>query len=126
MFTSVRVVVEPGMRTAVVSWEDPAAWEDPAKRSLALYLLLSDDRSIAGGVAAAGIAAADCRNLVLLWASQQQKEVVVHQSGRKPSERVVRVAKMCGLVGMCGSWASPRNPEGQKRKTDLQYNEKIR
>ena len=99
-----RVVVEPGLRTAVVEWEAPT------KRSLASYLLLSHNRSIAGGVAAACIAAADCRYLelqhqmlmllllllLLLWASQQQKEVVVHQSGRKPSERAVGVAKKCG------------------------------
>ena len=59
MFTFVRVVVEPGVKTAAV------AWEALAKRSLALYLLLPDDRSIAGGVATVGIAAADCRYLVL-------------------------------------------------------------
>ena len=54
MFNFVRVVVGPGVRTAAV------AWEAPAKRSQAFYLFLSDDRSIAGGVAAAGIAAAGC------------------------------------------------------------------
>ena len=99
-----RVVVEPRSRTAAV------ACEAPAKRSLTLYLLLSGDISIAGSVAAAVITATDCRYLVLqqqmlsllllllpllLWASQQQKEVVVHQSGRKPSERAVDVAKLC-------------------------------
>ena len=79
---------------------------------MALYLLLSDDRLIAGdGVAAADTAAADCRYLVLqhpmlllpvlpvvvllLWASQQQ-EVVIHQSGRQPLERVVLVPIFCG------------------------------
>ena len=96
-----RVVVEPGLRTAAV------AWQAPAKRSPALYLALSDDRSIAGGVAAAGIAATDCRHLVLqmlvllvllLWASQQQKEVVVHQSARKRLGRGDGVAKLCGQL----------------------------
>ena len=111
-----RVVVEPVVRTADL------AWEAPAKQSLVFYLLLSDDRSIAGGVAAAGIAAAGCKHLVLqqqvllvlLWPSQQQ-EVVVHQSGRKPSEWAVGVAKLCGWW-YCGSWASPRNPEGKNEK----------
>ena len=51
-----RVVVEPVVRTADL------AWEAPAKQSLVFYLLLSDDRSIAGGVAAAGIAAG-CKHL---------------------------------------------------------------
>ena len=105
MFTFVRVVVEPGVRTATVAWEAPA-------KTIAgvVYLLLSGDISIAGSVAAAVITATDCRYLVLqqqmlsllllllpllLWASQQQKEVVVHQSGRKPSERAVDVAKLC-------------------------------
>ena len=96
VLTFVCVVVEPGVRTAAV------AWEAPAKRLVAFYLLLSDDRSIAGGVVAAGIGAAGCKHLVLqqqmllLWASQQQKGVVVHYSGRKPSDRAVVVPKLCG------------------------------
>ena len=95
-----RVDVEPGVRTAAVEWEAPA------KRSLALYLLLSDDRSIAGGVATIRIAAADIRSDAVAAAAaaaaavgaatQQQKEAVVHQSARKPSERAVGVAKLCG------------------------------
>ena len=61
-----------------------------------------DDRSIAEGVAAVGVEAIYCRYLVLqqqmllLWASQQQKGVVVHYSGRKPSDRAVVVPKLCG------------------------------
>ena len=104
-----RVVIEPGGRTADVSREASA------KRSLALYLLLSNDRSIAGDVATSVIdqlLAADCRHpvwqqqiryqmlllmlllLLLLFAVQQQKQVgVVHQSGRKPSDLAVGVAK---------------------------------
>ena len=66
MFTFVRVVVEPGVRTATVAWEAPA-------KTIAgvVYLLLSGDISIAGGVATAGIASADCGYLVL----QQQVSV---------------------------------------------------
>ena len=118
-----RVVVEPVVRTADL------AWEAPAKQSLVFYLLLSDDRSIAGGVAAAGIAAG-CKHLVLqqqmllvLLRPSQQQEVVVHQSGRKPSEGAVGVAKFCGWW-YCGSWASPRNPEGKYREKNVPDNEK--
>ena len=80
MFTFVRVVVEPGVRTAAVEWEAPT------KRSLAMYFLLSDDRSIAG-VAASSIAAQPL--LLLLRVPQQQNEVVIHRPGRKSLDRAV-------------------------------------
>ena len=122
MFTFVRVVVEPGVRTAAV------AWEAPAKRSLALYLLISDDRSIAqGGVASAGFASVDCRCLVL----QQQISYAAAAAaagaalgaaaagggiGPPVGTEAIGAGRWCGkivwVVGTCGSWASPPNPEG--------------
>ena len=36
------------------------------------------------------------RLLPLLWAPQQQMEVVVHQPGRQPLEQAVGVAKLYG------------------------------
>ena len=85
-------------------------WEAPAKRSLALSLLSSDERSIAGTGAAALLP-------LLLRASQQQKtsqhqkEVGVHQSGRKPSDWAVGGAELCLLctsefVGLCSAEAA--------------------
>ena len=128
MFAFVRVVVEPGVGTAAV------AWEAPVKRSLALCLLLPDDRSTAGAVATALIAAADGRYLVL---QQQISEaaaaaaatvgVAAEKGGSGPpvGTEAIRAGRWCGkivrVVGMCGSWASPRNPEGKKRKKNLNH-----
>ena len=68
----------------------------PPSKYCKCYNLFSDEKLIAGaGVAAAvivgaGIAAAGRVLLpVLVWASQQQKDVVVHQSGQNPSDRDV-------------------------------------
>ena len=84
------VVVDQGMRTAA------ATWETLAKRSLALSLLSSDNRSIAeqnvlqhSVLQSRLLQVLQQLLLLLLRASQQQKEVVVHQSGREPSERAV-------------------------------------
>ena len=55
-----------------------------------------------------------------LQASQQQKEMIIHQSGRKPSELTVRCCgKSVWAVGMCGSWAGLRNPEGKTTKNNF-------
>ena len=56
-------------------WTAAAAWENPVKESLVLFLLPTDDGSIAG-VAAVGVAAAPLR-----------QEVVVAMSSRIPSDR---------------------------------------
>ena len=83
------VVVEPRLKLAAAA----VAWEAATKRQLALSLFSLDERPTAGaGVAAAvitgaGIAAASQVLLLLVWASQEQKEVVAHQSGHNPSDR---------------------------------------
>ena len=108
MFTFVRVVVEPGVRTTAV------AWEAPAKRSPAFYLLLADDK-IVGGVAKAGIAAADCRYLVLQHqhpdaaAAAAPAVGIAAEGGSGPpvGTEAIAAGRSCGkivpVVGACDS-----------------------
>ena len=111
MFNFVRVVVEPGVRTPTV------AWEAPVKQSIALYLLLSENRSIAESVAAAGISAVNCRCLVLQQqiaaAATAAAAVAVTAagcSGLPVGTKIIGWNRWCGkivrVVSMCGPWAS--------------------
>ena len=58
-------------------------------------------------------------DLLLIWAPQQQKEVVGHQSGRKSSERAVGVAKLGGQLVCVAHGLAHGIREENKRKTSL-------
>ena len=85
-------------------------------------MLLSDDTSIAaGGVAAARIAAAGCRCCRSRCCCSAAAGVAAVKGGGGPPVRteVIGQGRWCGkivwvIVGTCGSWAGPRNPERKK------------
>ena len=128
MLVFVRVAVEPGLKTAAV------AREAPANCSLTLYFLLSDEKSMAVGVGRADIAAIERKYLVL---QQQISDAAAAASAAAAAAAAVGAAaadggsgppagtaavgagRWCGkivrVVGTCGSWASPRNPQRQTR-----------
>ena len=108
-------VYEPVMRTAAA-----AALETPAKRSLASSLLPLDSRSIEGGLAAANAVASASAAVTPAAAAGI---VSAGRSGGGPpvGTDAMGAGRCCGeivwVVGMCGGWAGPPNPE-QKRKTN--------
>ena len=113
------------MRTAA------EALEAPAKRSLALSLLLLGDRSITGYVAVAGFAAAGYRLQATGVAAADTAGGGGGAAGVAAAERghglpvgteAIGAGRRCGkvvwVVGMCASWPGPRNPE---RKTKSKH-----
>ena len=98
-------------------------------------MLLSDDRSLAGGVATAALAAADCRYLVLQLQISDAAAATAGggggvgaaaaEGGSGPPVGTEAIGpgrwccKIVRLVVTCGSWVIPRNPGGKKTETDL-------
>ena len=98
----------------------------PAKRSRVFYLLLSNDESIVGrGVATAGIAAADCRYLVLhqqISAAAAAVGVAAAAGGGTDppvGTKAIGTGRSCGkivrVVGTCGSWAIAHGIQKKKK-----------
>ena len=115
MFTFVRVVVEPGV------WTTAVAWEAPAKRSLAFYLSAPfggqivrccNSQCCSSRLQVPGVAAAYIRSSVDLGSAAAEGG-----SGPPVGTEVIGAGRWGGkigrAVGMCGSWASPRNPGGK-------------